>query len=67
MVIRNFYIRNDQDKRLRKLPGKNSEHIRIALDVYLKKIEKSTNNVSKSKSKQIDKKGKKMLSVYFNE
>ena len=40
MILRDFYLRNDQDKRLRELPGKNSEHVRNALDNYFNKIDR---------------------------
>ena len=53
MILRDFYLRNDQDKRLRKLLGKNSEHVRNALDDYFNKIDREELkklNVSNSKS-----------------
>lgn len=38
MVRKDFLIREDQDAFLSKLPGMASEHIRKALDDYMKKL-----------------------------
>jgi len=54
MVLRKFYIRNDHDRFLRKLPGSMAEHIRTALDDYMEKKKRETFNVSTSKSKKGD-------------
>lgn len=50
MIIRNFYLRNDQDKWLRSLPGRTSEHLRTAVDLYRVKVEKEQLKVSESPS-----------------
>ena len=39
MIVKDFYIRNDQYKKLKKLKGTMSEHVRNALDEYLLKLE----------------------------
>lgn len=50
MIIRNFYLRNDQDKWLRSLPGRLSDHLRNAVDLYRTKVEKEQLKVSESLS-----------------
>jgi len=53
MTLRNFYMRNDQERFLRKLPGKVSEHLRIAIDEYILKKKKENTNTSDSLSKPL--------------
>ena len=50
MVRKHFLMRNDQYRALNKLPGKISEHLRIAIDDYILKKKKEEINVSESKS-----------------
>lgn len=38
MLRKDFLIREDQDAFLKQLPGQISEHIRIAIDDYIKKM-----------------------------
>jgi hypothetical protein len=52
MIIKNFYLRNDQDRWLRSLTGRASEHIRNAIDLYRTKIEKEQLKVSQSPSNE---------------
>ena len=51
MVRYNFYLRNDQERFLRKIPGTVSEHIRIAIDEYIFKKRQEVMQVSNSLSK----------------
>lgn len=50
MIVKDFYIRNDQYRDLKKLKGTMSEHVRNAIDEYLKRLKKDKLNVSYSKS-----------------
>ena len=51
MILRDFYIQNHHDRFLRENKDrKMSEHVRIALDDYIKKYEKENLKISTSKS-----------------
>jgi len=50
MIVKDFYIRNDQWRFLRDLPGTSAEHVRAALDDYMAKKESQKLKVSTSKS-----------------
>lgn len=52
MLRRQFFIREDQDEFVRNLQGNDSEHVRHAIDDYVKriKLERSLVQVSTSKS-----------------
>lgn len=50
MIVKDFYIRNDQWRFLRDLPGTAAEHVRAALDDYMAKKESQKLKVSTSKS-----------------
>lgn len=51
MIVKDFYLRNDQWRFLRSLPGKASEHVRAAIDDYkLKKDKEKSNSVVQSLS-----------------
>ena len=40
MIVKDFYIRNDQHRSLKKLRGTMSEHVRNAIDQYLLELER---------------------------
>ncbi len=40
MIVKDFYIRNDQHRSLKKLKGTMSEHVRNAIDQYLLELER---------------------------
>lgn len=50
MILRSFYIREDQDKQLRELKGNDSENVRIALDKHFKDQLKVSESLSYDKS-----------------
>ena len=51
MIRKDFWLTNDQVRFLRKLEGNMTEHIRRAIDEYIKKLKVEMLNVSKSQSK----------------
>ena len=53
MIRRNFFIRRDQDEFLRQLPGNSSEHIRSAIDCYMKIKEKYLTSTSPSRKGEV--------------
>jgi hypothetical protein len=57
MIIRKYYITNDQYRFLKKLGGNESEHVRASLDMYIEKKKRSSLNVSESLSKGGDENG----------
>lgn len=54
MILRKFYIRQDQDQDLAELPGNKAEHVRAALDMYLPEKKQEVLNVSESSSNPDD-------------
>jgi hypothetical protein len=57
MIVKDFYLRNDQWRFLRSLPGKASEHVRAAIDDYKLKKDKEKSNSSQSLSVSLTQNG----------
>lgn len=57
MIVKDFYLRNDQFRFLKKLPGNMSEHVRAAIDDYKLKKDKENSKVASSLSVSLSKNG----------
>jgi len=57
MITRDFKLRNDQYRFLKKLPGTMSEHVRNAIDDYKIKKDKEKSNFASSLSVKLSKNG----------
>ena len=55
MVLKRYYLRNDQVRFLDSLPGEKAEYVRQALDEWIAKKEKEVLNPSLSTSKSLKK------------